>query len=360
MTKLKKLLRTSFFLRFYRTFIKALGQNERKKREAFVDSHFPNVNNRKRKKLLRSIEWQYLMKGYTYEEYWQFNFDMLSFEQRRKMLPIYKIIRFYEKVNSAEEQSHMLLEKWNTYTLYKDLYKRDVCIIRKDERGCFSKTDLTVFEEFVKKHKVFIIKPLSLDSGVGVKKMTTLKDEGILQLAQRCSEEDFIAEELIVQNDSLAKFNPSSVNTLRTNTVYYNDGDIEIFRPIMRFGIGDAIVDNAHFGGMFAVVDAKSGLMTHAGDLDRHTYTHHPYTNTQIVGETIPKWEEACELSREAARRLPNHTFIGWDLALTDDGWVLVEGNSKPGLLDSALTGIGPREELKRIRKRVRKERRLK
>lgn len=358
MTSIVKVLKTSFLMRFFKTFIKEFGNKERTNREAFIDSHFPHVSIEKKKALSRDMRKRYVINGYTYEEYWQFKFDVFSRNQLRKMVPIVKINRFYDFVNNEEGMSHLLFDKWKTYLLYKDLYKRDVCLIRKGNDGFHVESDVNEFQKFVEKHNAFIVKPLSLDSGIGVKKICLREREEAIELAQRCSDDTFIAEELIVQNEKLARYNSSSVNTLRTNTVYYNENDIEIFRPIMRFGNGTAIVDNAHFGGMYAVVDAKTGKMTHAGDLDRHTYINHPYTNVPIVGESIPMWEEACELSREAARRLPDHVFTGWDLALTDSGWVLVEGNAKPGLLDSALTGIGPRDELNRIKKRVKEQRR--
>lgn len=344
-------------MRFYKTVIKGLGAREFEKRQHFIDSHFPDISAQKREELLRNMKREFVNNGFTYEEYWQFRFDMLPKPKRKLMVPVVIINRFYDEINKEEGCEHLLFDKWKTYLLYKDLYGRDACLIRKNKEKDGEKynvADLDIFRDFVANHSEFIIKPLFLDSGLGVKKIE-VKGMDFATVLSECPDDDFMAEELIVESESLAKYNPSSVNTLRINTVYFDDNDIEIFRPIMRFGNGNVVVDNAHFGGLFAVVDPKTGLMTHAGDLDRHDYVNHPYTKLPIVGQTIPNWEEACEISRMAARRLPDHVFTGWDLALTDSGWVIIEGNAKPGLLDSALTGIGPRDELKRIRKKIRK-----
>ena len=351
------LIKRSFLFRFYRAYLKMSGCYGKIVLNEFVNSHFPKHGIKDKKRICGLIKKDYAFRGFPYEEFWQFRFDLLSKTQKNTMIPVYRINRFYDVVNSEQGRSHMLFDKWKTYLLYKDLYGRDACLIRKNKEKDGEKynvADLDIFRDFVANHSEFIIKPLFLDSGLGVKKIE-VKGMDFATVLSECPDDDFMAEELIVESESLAKYNPSSVNTLRINTVYFDDNDIEIFRPIMRFGNGNVVVDNAHFGGLFAVVDPKTGLMTHAGDLDRHDYVNHPYTKLPIVGQTIPNWEEACEISRMAARRLPDHVFTGWDLALTDSGWVIIEGNAKPGLLDSALTGIGPRDELKRIREKIRK-----
>jgi hypothetical protein len=44
-------------------------------------------------------------------------------------------------------------------------------------------------------------------------------------------------------------------------------------------------------------------------------------------GYQIPKWNEAINTAKALANILPNHKYIGWDLALTDNGWIMIEGN---------------------------------
>ena len=45
----------------------------------------------------------------------------------------------------------------------------------------------------------------------------------------------------------------------------------------------------------------------------------------------IPGVKEAFELCRSAARRLPQERYIGWDIAFSVNGPVIVEGNQYPG-----------------------------
>ncbi len=98
-----------------------------------------------------------------------------------------------------------------------------------------------------------------------------------------------------------------------------------------RLAIGDAPADNFHFGGMMAPVDLATGRLGVAVKRRGRVLVpveRHPDTGATIAGHQIPCWPEACALATralDAARRVP---AIGWDVAITDDGPVLVEANA--------------------------------
>ena len=82
---------------------------------------------------------------------------------------------------------------------------------------------------------------------------------------------------------------------------------------------------------MAARIDLESGkLLTVGADKAGNTYTQHPITGTDIIGFTIPYWEEAKAMCMEAARKVPEMRFIAWDVAITADGPTFIEGNSFP------------------------------
>jgi hypothetical protein len=64
-----------------------------------------------------------------------------------------------------------------------------------------------------------------------------------------------------------------------------------------------------------------------AGWLDRH-----PDSGGQITGRQVPRWEEVCRLAERAHWAFDDRVMIGWDIAVTPDGPVLVEGNAAPDL----------------------------
>jgi len=78
-------------------------------------------------------------------------------------------------------------------------------------------------------------------------------------------------------------------------------------------------------------VDLASGLLlTVAADKQGHVFTHHPMTNTPIVGFQLPFFEEAKAMCEEAMQIVPQLRYVAWDVALTQKGPRLIEGNSFP------------------------------
>lgn len=83
---------------------------------------------------------------------------------------------------------------------------------------------------------------------------------------------------------------------------------------------------------MYAPVNEQGQLYRPAFcDKTGKYYERHPVTGTEITGFQIPLFDQALELCRTASRRVEAHLkYIGWDVAITPDGPVLVEGNNLP------------------------------
>ena len=58
----------------------------------------------------------------------------------------------------------------------------------------------------------------------------------------------------------------------------------------------------------------------------------HPDTDAQITGRVLPLWAETQALAARAHAAFADRLLIGWDIAITRDGPVLIEGNSGPDL----------------------------
>ena len=63
----------------------------------------------------------------------------------------------------------------------------------------------------------------------------------------------------------------------------------------------------------------------------------------------MPYWDELVAFAKEIAMVVPEQRIVGWDLALSVDGWVIIEGNTRPGLQVLAGDGVGVRSILERI-----------
>ena len=174
-------------------------------------------------------------------------------------------------------------------------------------------------------------KPLEGSSGQGIYKYTP-EDwaQGAEAFLARLKADGIgILEEIVIQHPEMARMCPTSVNTCRIATLLGDKAEGIVY-GFLRIGNGK-VMDNVDCGGMAARIDLESGkLLTVGADKAGNTYTQHPMTGTDIIGFTIPYWEEAKAMCMEAARKVPQMRFIAWDVAITPDGPTFIEGNSFP------------------------------
>ena len=196
----------------------------------------------------------------------------------------------------------------------------------------FSKATQKEFEDFMADREAVMVKPESSSGGFGVDKLYKRDFPSLKAMYDRLKEgQTGVVEEVLQQHEDLNRLNPGSINTLRVVTVANETGPHIVYAHI-RIGNSDRPVDNLHSGGMFAPIDLEKGVIQYpAYDKARQTYTQHPRTGTQIQGFPIPCWEEAKAMCLEAAQIIPQMRYVGWDVAITPDGPVFVEGNNLPG-----------------------------
>lgn len=182
------------------------------------------------------------------------------------------------------------------------------------------------FAAWVKGRGDVIGKPIEGSSGNGIVKY----GRGDLPplAAIRAAGIDLL-EDCVVQHEALAALCPTSVNTLRIATLL-GDHKEGIVYAYLRIGNGN-VVDNVDQGGMAAPVDLATGKLHGVGaDKQGNRYETHPMTGTPIVGFQVPFWHEAADMCLAAMRVIPKVRFVAWDVAITPEGPVFIEGNSFP------------------------------
>jgi len=284
------------------------------------------------------------------EEYFLFGFRDISDEKRKSFVPFYEHRAVCLKINSLESR-RVFENKFESYKTFKPYYKREIINIVPD---CGN--NLSTFLDFIKKHDKFIVKPSCKSGGKGISIIESPEvtdAEAILKELLLKSPQGFIIEELVTQSAELAEFHPSSVNTVRISTLCLKDR-IEIVHPFFKMGQGGKVIDNGAAGGILSTIDKSTGVVMKASDELGHSYEIHPDSQKPIVGFKIPKWEELIELSKELASVFPQNRFTGWDFALTDDGWVLIEGNGIGGFVGWQLVDkVGFHDELYALLKEI-------
>lgn len=72
----------------------------------------------------------------------------------------------------------------------------------------------------------------------------------------------------------------------------------------------------------------------------------HPTTGLTIPGFQVPQWEQVRRTVEEAVTLVPNAIIVGWDVAVTAQGPVLIEGNAYPSVQIMQTAGM---QGLKRL-----------
>lgn len=283
--------------------------------------------------------------GFTYEEYFYFHLENKSLDERKEYVGTFERYDYWKNLSSKETQAKFD-NKYTAYELFKNYYKRDVIKIE-------NKFDFSTFNEFVKNHDSYIVKPLAYSLGQGIFTVDVDEtDKTVQELFENIlSKGACVVEELVYQSFDMAVLHPSSVNTVRFATYYDSSADkVTRLYAMLRMGCGDSQIDNAFCGGIAAHVDVDTGIVTGKGYRNvngkEEWFEYQPETRAKIIGKQLPDWQNLLSMLEELARVVPEQKIVGWDLAHTDDGWVMIEGNSRPILKAIQMcSGRGLRKE---------------
>lgn len=150
-----------------------------------------------------------------------------------------------------------------------------------------------------------------------------------LMISQLSKTGNDMAEDFVEQHDQLNELSPSGLNTVRIITQLDKNNEVHILGARLRITVNSS-VDNLAAGNIAASINLKNGIIESAGvysDITKNDETHHPVTGVQIEGFKVPYWEESLNMVKEAALSHTGNRSIGWDVAVTNNGPELIEGN---------------------------------
>lgn len=268
--------------------------------------------------------WCIFRYGVGYLDYHVFGFAYVrGKKQRRTFMTMNDNLALVRRVNQAEYRG-CFKNKLKFWSLFSDFNGRAYLNLEE--------SDAAALEEFVQAHGTVFAKPVDDFGGHGVQKICagTVVDFSTLYEELKASGSVLVEEE-IVQHPEMNRLNPSCINTLRMVTLV-KDGQPHLMYSLIRVGDGTRVVDNISSGGMYAPVweDGKIAKPAFC-DATGLYYENHPATGTAFVGFEIPDYDKAVELVERAALVVEQVKYVGWDVALSERGPVLVEGNVIPG-----------------------------
>lgn len=200
----------------------------------------------------------------------------------------------------------------------KDDYKEIICKILNAEPS-----------------KKIIIKPLSGSGGKDIFVAAIVKNEIVLKqniieksLGDFVLQELSVIQEFITQHEKLNNV-AKSINTIRLVTMMTRDNDIILIGGLMRFGIGDSLLDNTSLGGVAIGIDLSEGkLLKYGYDFNSKNHLYHPSSKVLFKGFQIPLWDDVVSLSKKVQRAFPYYRMLGHDIAVSPSDPVLIEINA--------------------------------
>lgn len=283
--------------------------------------------------------------GAGYSDYVEFEFDMMTPQQRATYLTSELNNRIVRKYNDKAYWP-LFQDKLQFNELFKEYLHREYMSI-KDGDG--TAEDL---KKFCQRHPKICVKPLDQTSGEGIEIVRTDKNTDFEQLYRQLREKrQFLVEECVVQHDDLNRLYPGSVNTLRVITFLQDNGEAVVIRALLKMG-KDGEVDNNCAGGLTTYPDDNGVCINPATNENAVRFETHPVTGTRIVGFQVPYWKEAMEMACKASHVVPQIRYVGWDVAIAPDGPLIIEGNEYCGLFQNKAS-IDPQGDLARYRKYI-------
>jgi hypothetical protein len=153
-----------------------------------------------------------------------------------------------------------------------------------------------------------------------------------LTLSSVLGKEALIFESVVRQTKQFAAFNESSVNTVRFMTTLWPDGSGKVIATWFKVGRAGKCVDNAGSGGnVDAAIDVETGriynVMRFDGWRKSPKIEKHPDSGNQLNGVIVEHWDAIKEEVKKFQQAFPYCKAAGWDIAITDDGPVVIEVN---------------------------------
>ncbi len=203
--------------------------------------------------------------------------------------------------------------------------------------------DQSMFSEFV-------LKAMSADRGEGLRLCRKIGSDRVISLNEgevsygelfdliaatsfgivKHSPDSWLIQERIIQHPFLDSFTKDCTQTARIVTYITKSGEIQILMRLLKIARSGKHIDNVGTTGMAANIDdfgrLSSGAQISQSGIIHHT--HHPESKAPIKGEILPFHKEVTALALEAQSRLPFLRSLGWDIAITANGPLLIEANA--------------------------------
>ena len=288
--------------------------------------YFTKFRNHVKAKFDLDISWKDILRdslkyNISILEYFQFRFFEIPEAEKKNWAGTGFMYEYQLRMNPRRSREK-LADKIRFHQVYKPF-------IRHRWLSATDLRDSTRVNEFLSAHNKVVLKNSHGQCGLGVTVMDAdaVRATDIHRLLTE-SGNDYL-ESYIRQHDELNRLSPSGLNTVRIITQLDRHDRVQILGARLRISV-NSVVDNLAAGNLAAPIDIESGIVTGPAvysDITIEAEAIHPVTGELIDGFQVPYWQETLALAKRAALHDISNRSIGWDVAITDEGPELLEGN---------------------------------
>jgi len=272
--------------------------------------------------LVLDTGWCVLRYGMALTDYLNFKLYKRTHAQRKEYFGAMREEKFYDTVSPPAYKKR--------FTVKPDFIREFAAYTRR-EITVPGRDDFAHRCTFMHKHAECMSKPHDGSGGASVEKRKASDITDRQAFYDHAKENRIYLEELVTQHPDMNVLCPASVNTIRMMT--YNDNGTPVFLWCgLRVGNGINPVDNFHAEGMGVNIDPETGkLYGVAINKDNEEFVAHPTTGVVFDGFQLPDFAQAKQMVLDACLLSDKIKMIGWDIALSDKGPLIIEANRWPG-----------------------------
>lgn len=276
--------------------------------------------------------WQAGFRNVGFQDYIDYDFAILNSAERATFMT-HPVSNQISQQYDHPDFRHIFQDKVEFDGVFSEYLHRDWMVV---EPG-----NADAVRAFTEQHGTVVTKEPVGQAGTGVHRYhaadVTDWDEfhgGLLARGE------LLIEQLIVQHPDLAAVCPGTVNTTRV-TAFFDGEQTHILAIAQKFGRG-AVSDQMTFGGFYTMLDDAGHAIGAGYDSHGHVHERHPDSDFPIAEFQLPMMDEVRAFVDRVARVVPQVQYVGWDIVVTADGPVLVEGNWGAGVYENkpSVTGI--------------------
>ncbi len=253
----------------------------------------------------------------SFPDYRKCNYINLTKKEKADCITKKEYKRFVYYMDD-EKYREVFLDKVLFNKTFKKYIGRDYIDLRE--------TSLKEFKNFIKGKKSVFAKVTNEFGGHGISKIKDFSNPDKLYKELK-ENKQYLVEDTIIQHKELDRINPNAVNNIRFSTVV-KDGKVYTVTRTLRLNVGNDPVISSN--DVMVNIDEEGNLISDAIDEMFEVYERHPDTNAKIEGTKLPFIKEAEKMVKEAALIVPQVRYVGWDVAITPKGPVIIEGNFYP------------------------------